>query len=104
MRAYKVLYSPGAQKNLIEIHRYIAQAASPEIATNYTDAIVAYCATFSMFPERGTRRDDLMPGLRVTNYRGRTVIAFAIVENTVSILGIFWGGRDYSRALFDASV
>ncbi len=53
------------------------------------------------FPHRGTRREDLRPGLRITNYKGRAVIAFGVDDATelVSILGVFYGGRDYETAL-----
>ncbi len=47
------------------------------------------------------RRDDVRPGLRITNYRGRTVIAFRGDDTArrVSVLGIFYGGQDYETAL-----
>lgn len=32
-------------------------------------AMVAYCESLQDFPHRGTRRDDVRPGLRVTNYK-----------------------------------
>jgi plasmid stabilization system protein ParE len=57
---------------------YIAEAASPDIAGRYTDAILAYCQSLATFPERGTRRDDVRPDLRVTHYRKRAVIAFPV--------------------------
>lgn len=51
------------------------------------------------FPHRGTRRDDIRPGLRITNYKGRTVIAFDVDAELVSIIGVFYGGQDYETAL-----
>lgn len=47
------------------------------------------------FPARGVPRDDLLPGLRITHYRQRTVIAYLVDVETVSIVGIYYGGRDY---------
>ena len=43
------------------------------------------------------------PGLRITNYKGSAVIAFAVDESTdtVAILGVYYGGRDYESALGD---
>ncbi|MBA4003058.1 MAG: plasmid stabilization protein, partial [Delftia sp.] len=46
-----------------------------------------------------TPRDDVRPGLRITNYRKRTVIAFAVDADMVSIIGIFYGGRDHEALL-----
>jgi hypothetical protein len=39
--------------------------------------------------------------LRVTNYKGRTVIAFDVDAQQVSIIGVFYGGQDYETALQD---
>jgi antitoxin ParD1/3/4 len=36
------------------------------------------------FPLRGTQGDDLRPGLRITNYKKRAVIAFGVDTETVS--------------------
>jgi len=33
---------------------------------------------FEKLPARAVRRDDIRPGLHLTNYRGRVVIAFAV--------------------------
>jgi plasmid stabilization system protein ParE len=62
---------------------------------------VACCERLSNFPRRGTARDDIRPGLRITNYKGRTVIAFGVDDESlrVSILGLFYGGQDYEAAL-----
>jgi toxin ParE1/3/4 len=45
--------------------------------------------------------DDIRPGLRITNYRKRAVIAFEVDDALarVSILGVYYGGRDFERAL-----
>ena len=75
---YAVVFTPETEEQLIELYRYIAQAASPEIAQRYTDAIVTYCEGLQAFPHRSNRRDDIRPGLRITNYKGRTVIAFDV--------------------------
>jgi len=96
---YRVVFAPEAQEQLAALYRYIAAAASPEIAERYTSAIVTYCESLQTFPRRGTRRDDIRPGLRTTNYKKRAVIAFDVDANTVSIIGIFYGGRDYEALL-----
>lgn len=98
---YRVVFSPEAQEDLAALYRYIAQAASPTIAARYIDAIVSHCEGFHSFPHRGTRRDDIRPGLRVTNYKKRAVIAFAVAAKEVAILGVFYGGRNYEALLSD---
>ena len=75
----------------------------PAIAKKYTDSIVAYCEGLHTFPIRGTVREDVRPGLRITNYKKRAVIAFEADEQAgqVSILGLFYGGQDYEALLSD---
>ncbi len=99
--SYRVVFSPEAQEQLAELYRHIALAASPNIAARYTDAIVTYCESLRTFPLRGTRRDDVRPGLRITNYKKRAVIAFAVDTEQVSIIGVFYGGQDYETLLQD---
>ncbi len=103
MKTYTVVFAPQAEDDLVEILEYIAEHGSPAVAARYTEAIVAYCETLSTFPHRGTQRGDIRPGLRVTNYRRRVVIAFEVddVARVVSVLGVFYGGRDFERALGD---
>lgn len=96
---YTVEFAPQALEQLAALYRYIATEASPEIAHRYTDAIVTYCEELQTFPHRGNPRDDIRLGLRITNYRKRTVIAFAVEAEQVFILGIFYGGQDFERAL-----
>ena len=100
MKAYTVAFSPEAQDQLAAIYRYIAASSgSPQVAERYTEAIVAYCEGFQTFPLRGNQRDDIRSGLRVTHYHKRTVIAFAVDDDRVSIIGVFYGGQDYESGL-----
>ncbi len=100
---YRAVFSPEAEDQLAALYRYIANAASPGIAERYVNAIINYSETLDTFPLRGVKRDDIRSGLRITNYKGRTVIAFDVDVDAqqVSILGIFYGGQDYEAALQD---
>lgn len=97
--SHRVVFSPEAADQLLHLYTYIARAASPSVAARYTEAIVAYCESLNVFPHRGVQRDDIRPGLRITHYRKRAVIAFAVDAEQVSILGIYYGGRDYESLL-----
>lgn len=96
---YTVVFTPEAEEQLAAIYRYIAAKASPETAERYTSAIVSYCEGMQLVPHRGTRRDDIRSGLRITNYKKRSMIAFAMDAEQVSIIGVFYGGQDYETAL-----
>jgi toxin ParE1/3/4 len=99
--SYRVVFTPEAEEQLIALYSYIAAAASPDIAARYTDAIVSCCEGLASFPHQGTARDDVRPGLRLTNYKKRAVIAFAVDSGQVSIIGVFYGGQDYETILRD---
>lgn len=95
------MYAPEAADQLEELYRYIADQASPAVAQRYTQKVIETCEALALFPLRGVSREDILPGLRVTHHRGRTVIAYAVDSDahSVCILGVFYGGQDVSRAL-----
>ncbi len=99
--SYTVRFSPEADEQLASLEQYIT-TASGSIATaeQYIDRIVAFCESLVTFPERGQRRDDLVPGLRLTHFRSRAIIAFLVDTETeiVSIVSVFYGGQNYETA------
>src|SRR6185312_4338278 len=99
---YKVVFTPEAEEQIAELYRYIALSASPERAIRFISAILDYCDSLEKFPLRGNRRDDIRPGLRITSYRRRVVIAFDVTANFVNIIGIFYAGQDYETVLEEA--
>ena len=66
---YTVVFTPEAEEQLLALYRYVATAAAPEIAERYTNAIITHCDDLRTFPNRGVSRDDVRPGLRITNYK-----------------------------------
>ncbi len=74
-------------------------ANAPVVAQRYVDAIITYCENLAMSPYQGAQRDDILPGLRITHYKKRAIIAFAVVHRQVTVLGVFYGGQDYEAAL-----
>lgn len=99
MQHYTVTFTPEAAEQLDLLYGYVAAAASPAIALRYTDAIVSYCESLRISPHRGTRRDDIRPGLRVTNYKKSCVIAFDVAADQVCIIGLYYGGQDFESDL-----
>ncbi|RSU55261.1 type II toxin-antitoxin system RelE/ParE family toxin [Sphingobium yanoikuyae] len=97
--AHSIILTPEARDHLDAIYDYIAAAASPDIAQDFTDGIVGHLGKLTDFPRRGTMRDDLRPGLRTISWRRRVTIAFAVEEAVVVIVGIFYGGRDFESLL-----
>lgn len=100
--AHRIVFAPEARDQLVLLYRYIAERGSPAVAKSFTDAIVDYCERLADFPRRGTKRDDIRLGLRIVGFRRRVTIAFAVGADTVTILGVFYGGQDYTAGLSGA--
>lgn len=93
--AFKVVFRPIAENDLVALYHYIAEESGPDRAGAYIGRIEQACMTLAHFPLRGTQRDDLHPGLRITGFERRASIAFVVENDTVRILRIFYGGRDF---------
>jgi toxin ParE1/3/4 len=95
----RIGFSEQAIADLENIYDYIAPRGGEQIARDYVARLYAYCLDFRVFPERGVRRDDLRPGLRLIGYRRQATIAFAVFGHDVTILRIFQRGRDVEALL-----
>lgn len=97
----KVIFTPLAQRQLEKLHDDITADASEERADGYISRIVDFCNGFTTFPHRGTQRDDVLPGLRVTGFERRVTIAFIVTTDAVLIEGVFYGGQDFEATFRD---
>ena len=98
MKRRRVSFRPLAEADLLEIYRYIAEKAGRGAAGGYIDRIETACMALETFPERGTRRDDIRPGLRIIGFERRVAIAFMVEVDRVTILRLFYGGRDWEAS------
>jgi len=94
----KVVLAREALADLDALYEFIAGSGSPVAAIDYLQRLRSYYLAFADFPERGTRRDDLGPGLRMIGFEGRITIAFHFDDNAVYIDRILYGGRDLDAA------
>ena len=95
----RVVLSQDALDDLIGLYRQIAEAASPETALAFVERVEAYLARFDVASERGTRRDDIRPGVRMIGFERRLTVTFRVTESEVTILRVFYGGQDWPTAL-----
>jgi toxin ParE1/3/4 len=101
MKQYSVIFSPRAEQQLGSLYAYIAESDGEERAEGYISGIITFCQGLSTFPERGTKRDDLRPNLRIIGYAKRVTIAISVQADRVIIHGIFYGGQDYDSVLLE---
>ena len=64
---YRVVFHPKAEAELEQLYDDIDRA-SPSIAWNFIVGIRDHCLGLSSFPQRGTERVEIMPGLRIVGY------------------------------------
>ena len=101
MKERSVEFAPEALEDLIQLYDWIADAASAETAIGYIDRIETYCRGMGLASERGHKRDDIRSGLRIVGFERRVTIAFTVSETHVTILRLFYGGRNWEAVLED---
>jgi toxin ParE1/3/4 len=92
-----VTFTPQAHDDLLSIGDWIAERAGVDVALSYTTRLEAYCTGFEFAGERGRRRDDLRVGLRVVGFERRVAIVFAVSDDEVTILRLYYGGQNWER-------
>lgn len=93
---------PDAIKDLEGIYGYVADKSGfPERAWSYIERLRQKCHELETAPLRGQKRDDLVKNLRIIPLDKKAVAAFIVNEEkqTVLVLNIFYGGRDYEAIM-----
>ena len=99
MRRRRVIFSEPTYDDFINIYLRIEAVAGSGIAEGYVKRLQTHCLKFDLASERGHRRDDLAPGLRVTGFERRVTIPFTVTAEEVVILRAFYGGVDWEPLL-----
>jgi plasmid stabilization system protein ParE len=68
MKKFEVSFRPLADADLVGLYRHIAEDAGHAVAGAYIERIETTCMARETLPERGTRRDDIRPGLRTMGF------------------------------------
>ena len=99
--AHRLAYHPTAHTDLQDIYRWISNKAGRDTALAYVKRVQDACWSLREFPNRGTPRDDLVPGLRTVAFERRAVIAYVVDPKIVRIVRVLRRGRDLNRAFQD---
>jgi toxin ParE1/3/4 len=97
----RVIFTALAESQIDSLPTYIALHSSEVRADGYIQRIAAFCEGLSLFPLRGSRRDDLLKGLGTIGFERRITIAFVVTAEGLLIEGIFYGGQDFEAAIKD---
>lgn len=100
MRKFRISYRSDARDDLDSLYDWIVDnQGSTTIADRYLARLDQFIQNLIIFPQRGTRRDDLSPGLRIIGFERRVAIVFKLVDDTILIVRVFYGGRDLAALL-----
>lgn len=98
MKRRIVVFAPEARDDLLDLGDWIAERAGVDVALKYIERLEYYCSGFELAGERGQRRDDIRPGLRFVGFERRVAIAFTVTDAEVTILHLYYGGRNWSSS------
>jgi toxin ParE1/3/4 len=96
---FRLVFRPAAESDLTSLFQFIAAASGIARADAYLGRIERACLDLLTFSERGTRRDDIAPGLRTIGFERRVTIAFRVSGDTVEIVAIAYAGRAFESDL-----
>ena len=96
---YRVIRHPLVDRDIARIATYLLDFTTPRSVADKIAALDSDVDALGENPHRGTRRDEILTGLRAIPSSGKGVIAFEISEESrvVRILSITWGGADWMR-------
>lgn len=100
MKRRIVVFAPEARDDLLHIHDWIESSSSPSVALSFVERLETCCLSFDLAAERGTRRDDIRPGLRVVGFERTLTLAFSVDDDTVTFLRVFQAGKNW-QSVFD---
>ncbi len=98
---FEVVFTPESQADLLTLYDTVAEDGGSTRALDYVERVQAACLRLGTFPERGARRDEIRPGLRVVGFERRIAIAFHVGAGRVVIDRVLYGGRDFGTSFPD---
>ncbi len=95
-----VVLSEAAIADLEAIAAYILESGGSEsVANGFIDRIRERCQSIGNAPRGGRLREGIMQGLRTVPFEHSAVIAYVIEGDSVFIVNVFYGGRDFEALM-----
>ena len=103
MTRFRVVRHPLVARDIFRIAGFLLEHTTPRAVAEEIAVLDEDAGSLAENPYRGTRRDEIAPGLRAIPSAGKGVIAFEVREDdrTVRILSITWGGFDWLGRVVD---
>ena len=100
MKRFEVVYRPEAIADIDNVFLYILEASrNASVAAAFTDRVFERCERIGDAPRGGVAREDLGLGIRMVPFEKSAVILYRVEEETVVVVNIFYGGRDYEAIM-----
>ncbi len=99
MKSYRVRFAEEALADLARIFTDLLPVAGEPLARDFVGRLERACLKLATFPERGSLRAGLRPGLRIIGYRRQASIAFLVTDAEVLILRVFRRGANTEALL-----
>jgi toxin ParE1/3/4 len=102
---YRVRYHQRANDDLRRINGWITEFSGQQVARRKLLEIRASIRKLSVFPHRGARRDQILPGLRLLPVDDQTVASYVIDEanGEVLVLTVSYAGSDWMTRSLERS-
>ncbi|KAA2312736.1 type II toxin-antitoxin system RelE/ParE family toxin [Puniceibacterium sp. HSS470] len=97
--SYRIRFHPAVAEDLDAITRSLIDYAGPQTAARRVDEIEATIASLADLPQKGSRRDEIAPGLRAIPAGRKAVISFTVDDDAreVHIHAVTYAGADWIR-------
>jgi toxin ParE1/3/4 len=92
-RPRRVVWSPEAEQDLLDIWAYLAREASTRVADEQLRSIDRVCDMLSEAPLLGRSRDELLPGIRSIAAQPY-VIFYRAPATHIEVVHVLHGSRD----------
>ena len=93
--AYRIEFRQAAIDDLKALYLRLAADAGRGCAGDYIGRIEVACMSLAIFPERGTVRSHIHPGLRIIGFERSASIGFIVHDGVVDILRILPKGMNF---------
>lgn len=96
---YRIRFHPSVADDLDWIAEWISDYAGASSAATKLDEIEATIRSLALTPHKGSKRDEIAPGLRAIPAGRKGIVVFAVDDDLreVLIYAVSYGGADWVR-------
>lgn len=97
--SYRIRFHPSVADDLDWIAEWIADYAGTSSAVAKLDEIEQTIRSLALTPHKGSKRDEIAPGLRAIPAGRKGIVVFAVDDNLQEVLiyAVSYGGADWIR-------